>query len=69
MFISGFDKSDQKEIEEKHLESEDPETGYAELAEIIEVVVQKILILKQNFSLASKNIKKQNISQITSRFR
>src|SRR5674476_37892 len=35
----------------------------------VKVVVQKILISKQIFSFTSKNIKKQNISQITSRFR
>ena len=33
------------------------------------VPLQKILILKQNFSFTSKNIKRQNISQITSRFK
>ena len=33
------------------------------------VLLQKILILKQNLSFTSKNIKKQNISQITSKFK
>jgi hypothetical protein len=33
------------------------------------VLVQKILIFKLNFSFTLKNMKKQNISQITSRFR
>ena len=35
----------------------------------LKVLLQKILILKQNFCFTSKNTKKQNISQITSRFR
>lgn len=37
MFISGFDKSGQKELEVNHLEGEDPETGYVELSEIIDI--------------------------------
>ena len=40
-----------------------------QLEMFLSVVVQKILISKQIFSFTSKNIKKQNISQITSRFR
>ena len=34
-----------------------------------QVPLQKIMILKQKFSFTTKNIIKQNISQITSRFR
>ena len=37
MFISGFDISDQIELEEKQLESENPETLNVELAEIMDI--------------------------------
>jgi hypothetical protein len=47
VFISGFDKSDQNELEEKLLESENPETGYVELAEIIDI--QSIQSLMNDF--------------------